>query len=830
MLSSLEVGAVFRVENLASAALLRITDEMKALNVELDAAKKAMKSISSTAFAGLNTRIGSVTDSIKGIGDVGATAAERMASSFDAATVAMSASLGRVAAQMAGLSSTAGRVALPGVASGPSALLGGPRGSGTPLPGWHGGGGGHIGGSGNVPLPAGQHASFGSTPAMAAAGIAFWGLDEAARLDDTIYKSLVASGHKVSGKLTDDPYYKPLRDIVLDTYSKTGLPLGDIEDAELNAIRITAPLPLDQRLKILKTLMPEATSEAFMKKGTSTDEAARAMAGLMHMSGQYQGPQADELLKDFVYLSTQTDASLPQTERAASYAIPLLRIAGFDPKQLLFGLTAMQRAGILNSKSGTWIENMLERSFPGTSVMSNLAFKKHETALKELGLIDDKGKQTFLDANGRPDLFKFFDTVSEHSRDLPKNEMLGVYKQLFGQQGERAAAFFSDPTNEAMLKASIAGKDDFVSGEALWNAAREQDPVVTFRTSLAAFNRELIDAAEKELPEATKGLKEIIDDFHSLGSFLDGLNTSASDLGKRLHDFFHIPDLTGRGNLDTTGPTSGGWFPWSRGGSMTLSGMHSSIYGPGNGVGTGESNRGVGGWWTQDRMQHAADRLEKEAGLSPMGASALVARWAGVEASGGPTSSNNIGGGHWGIAQWDSARGGPAMASSSFDDQLTHAVGELNGSERAAGDALRSAKTLAEGAVGASRYERAEHYNPSTGIDDSTANTPVGSVYRKLYGTADKAAVAPAPRGNAATYDQLMDAAYKNQAGDDMDPSTHARAKEHVTNISLNVDGKLLARVAAKHLVRNSLYARGPSFADYAALPQGIDSGLMPAA
>jgi hypothetical protein len=83
---------------------------------------------------------------------------------------------------------------------------------------------------------------------------------------------------------------------------------------------------------------------------------------------------------------------------------------------------------------------------------------------------------------------------------------------------------------------------------------------------------------------------------------------------------------------------------------------------------------------------------------------------------------------------------------------------------------------------------------------------------------------------NAATYEQLMDEAYKNQAGDDMDPSTHARAKEHVTLVSLNVDGKLLARVTAKHLVRNSLYARGPSFADYAALPQGIDSGLMPAA
>ena len=156
-------------------------------------------------------------------------------------------------------------------------------------------------------------------------------------------------------------------------------------------------------------------------------------------------------------------------------------------------------------------------------------------------------------------------------------------------------------------------------------------------------------------------------------------------------------------------------------------------------------------------MHHAADRLVAEAGLSQMGAAALVARWAGVEASGGPTSANASG--HVGIAQWDAARGGEAMRGASFDDQLTHAVQELNGSEKAAGDVLRSAKTMAEGAIGASRYERAEHFNQRTGIDDSTANTPVGSVYRKLYGsdkaasppvsTADKAA-SPPPQASSA--------------------------------------------------------------------------------
>lgn len=48
----------------------------------------------------------------------------------------------------------------------------------------------------------------------------------------------------------------------------------------------------------------------------------------------------------------------------------------------------------------------------------------------------------------------------------------------------------------------------------------------------------------------------------------------------------------------------------------------------------------VGNWWTPDRMRHAEERLQKEAGLSEIGAAGLVARWAGVEAAGGPASRN----------------------------------------------------------------------------------------------------------------------------------------------------------------------------------------------
>ena len=159
----------------------------------------------------------------------------------------------------------------------------------------------------------------------------------------------------------------------------------------------------------------------------------------------------------------------------------------------------------------------------------------------------------------------------------------------------------------------------------------------------------------------------------------------------------------------------------------------------------------TGSWWTPDRMQHATDRLVKEAGLSKEGASGLVARWAGVEAPDGPDSKNDIGGGHWGIGQWGRGRDGPQMEGASFDDQLTHAIGELNGKEKDAADVLRNAKTPEEGARGASMYERAGGYNQKTGTDDFTHRTPAGAVYNTVYGDGAKTKPATAEATKTST-------------------------------------------------------------------------------
>lgn len=129
------------------------------------------------------------------------------------------------------------------------------------------------------------------------------------------------------------------------------------------------------------------------------------------------------------------------------------------------------------------------------------------------------------------------------------------------------------------------------------------------------------------------------------------------------------------------------------------------------------------GWWTALRQAEAFNYLVHNGGLSPHGAAGLVSRWAYVESTGGGPTAVNPYSGAFGIAQWLGSRKPPIAGNTNFQAQLAYVVRELNGTERRAGAVLRSARTSAEGARGASMYERAEGYNAATGIDNHVPRT-----------------------------------------------------------------------------------------------------------
>lgn len=133
------------------------------------------------------------------------------------------------------------------------------------------------------------------------------------------------------------------------------------------------------------------------------------------------------------------------------------------------------------------------------------------------------------------------------------------------------------------------------------------------------------------------------------------------------------------------------------------------------------NSAGVKGWWTAERQAHAFKALTEGGLISPAAAKGLISRWVNVESSGGPSSQNNIGGGHYGIAQWSHARAGSLFGNPDFDAQLALVRKEASNSAYAA--RLHNAKTDEEGATAASNFERADGYNPRTGTDNYTNRT-----------------------------------------------------------------------------------------------------------
>lgn len=195
---------------------------------------------------------------------------------------------------------------------------------------------------------------------------------------------------------------------------------------------------------------------------------------------------------------------------------------------------------------------------------------------------------------------------------------------------------------------------------------------------------------------------------------------------------------------DRKAESGGFWSNLVQGiGSMFAAGTRNA-FGSGQRTGSGaggdaiggpqSSSRGTKGWWTPERQSQAYQTLVA-GGLSDAGARGLVSRWMNVEAGGGPSTVNSIGA--TGVGQWLGPRKARLIAFAKsrgknwndFDTQLQFALSELNGPESAAGRALRNARTDAQGATGASMFERAEGYNSWNGMDNFT-----GKTYRGMRG------------------------------------------------------------------------------------------------
>jgi hypothetical protein len=280
-------------------------------------------------------------------------------------------------------------------------------------------------------------------------------------------------------------------------------------------------------LDVLPEMLRAATIESRLK-GSSVTESMRSLIDLAHMTKQYSPEAIKKLAPAFAFLSTANPSSLG-IERAAGYAVPLLQSGlEIDPMQSLLLGTALTRAGATSTKSGTWLREMALRAMPGTTLMSKISFKKHEEALKELGLVDGSGKPTWFDDKGKPDIMKMLDIAGARGSAIPLERRAGLERQLFGAQGGGGFALLADPAVREQVQNLMRemNSPEFKNRYGGFvQAYQEGSTVQQARTAMAELNITMQELGKDILPSvnvALHGFKPTLEGIRNLLSGGDG--------------------------------------------------------------------------------------------------------------------------------------------------------------------------------------------------------------------------------------------------------------------------------------------------------------------
>jgi hypothetical protein len=415
----------------------------------------------------------------------------------DASAATTTASLAAVSAEPRNIAAGAKAV------NGSSLKLGGGNGGGSA-------GGGRGGLWGRVTGAAGRVAGplAGMVPpGLAGAAAAGYALYEAFDLQDAATKILL-TGQQPN---TADARQKIIDQITAGS-QQTGFGPMQVAQATLESERVLAGLPFAERMNLEKNLMPSAGYEARMK-GTSVEEAQTALVSLAHMAGVYDPKGVEDTANKFAYASTVTNVPIGRFENSLPYSLPELHGAlGMDAGSVML-LTAMpQNAGILNTKSGTWIRSMFEGSLPAEGTTAHDRSKN--TALQRMGLADDNNKSTWMvaGADGKTDwsasLLKFSEAMNHFTTTVTDPaQRIGLEKAAFGERGMSEAQIVAGDNFLKQLPQYQLQMDRFKGGAGGIADLEATSPMAQFYKTLADSEVALAALGAVALPAAVLALR-----------------------------------------------------------------------------------------------------------------------------------------------------------------------------------------------------------------------------------------------------------------------------------------------------------------------------------
>ena len=274
------------------------------------------------------------------------------------------------------------------------------------------------------------------------AGSLLYGVYENARLQD-INVIAAMTAQKTGAEIA--PYIAMLQQREFRDARKyafaTGGSVKPVAEAYLEGSRLLRTLPAADQMRMMDMVMPYAAIEAKVK-GIPLPEATQAFIGLAHQAGAYAPNKAFPLFESMLQASLMTDASLVQISRAASYALPALNAAGANASDVMMLIATMQQAGIMNTKSGTWLNNLALNALPNTLGSGLFKNKLQNEALHKLGLYI--GNQSQFYKNGRMDLKEEVAILAADRLKMKPEEFNAATRLAFGIQGQRGASLFSE--------------------------------------------------------------------------------------------------------------------------------------------------------------------------------------------------------------------------------------------------------------------------------------------------------------------------------------------------------------------------------------------------
>lgn len=528
--SAFEVSSILKVADQASAPMTRVLGLARDLEREFERLKELGAGLfSGTGVNRFVTQLGRVDPALDRIAtemgamrDASVAALEQMDTSLVATTDlvrGLSAQLADAAA-----ATKAMRLPIPAGAGG-----GGRRGGGEEA----GSGESDEGGRKSSPWFAGGGGMSTETKiGLAAGGAAAFGAWEESKIRDTAARALFLSGEPLSANMTHTEQFAALRKQMLDVYTLTGASLEEIESATLGTVKLMAGFPLEKRMQVLNTALTFGAQENRLNPRVSVEQGAEALVGLLHMTGQYDPQQIAKLTPKIAALSTVTNLPLSTVMRAASYSMPIAQAnLGVDADQILLLITAMQRAGITNTKSGTWLREAITKTVTDTFTLTKHGSAAQKLGLQELGLLDRAGKSTVIDTAGHLDLMKEMQILNEARQRLQGPEFLKSMRQAFGAQGSEGWAVLTEPQVIQQLPQLQKWMTQMPGGEQLFNDLAGASSQQLGKDTLAEFNRSLMDIGSTALPAVNDALKVFDATLHHLNQTLEegGVPSGASE-------------------------------------------------------------------------------------------------------------------------------------------------------------------------------------------------------------------------------------------------------------------------------------------------------------